>query len=69
MLIIEFTALLQERRNREESDDESRLSSPSSLSISTVSSDQSEEHLFMILFNATLFSTARSVNAFIYELA
>ncbi|XP_065883577.1 centriolar and ciliogenesis-associated protein HYLS1-like [Dysidea avara] len=36
----EFTALLQERRNREESDDESRLSSPSSLSISTVSSDQ-----------------------------
>ena len=41
--LIEFTALLQERRNREDANsDVSNLSSTSSLSISTLSSDQSK---------------------------
>lgn len=39
--LIEFTSLLQERKNREDSD-VSTLSSTSSLSISTLSSDQSK---------------------------
>lgn len=41
--LIEFTALLHERRNREDANsDVSNLSSTSSLSISTLSSDQSK---------------------------
>ena len=60
--LIEFTALLQEKRNREDANsDVSNLSTTSSLSISTLSSDQSKIYVIKYIKYQTLLRIISSV--------